>query len=111
MSAAIVRHNSRRPIGDAPSHATHDADYVNACTKVIRPAGQLWERVADAGLNEAALTPEQWRRMSIVRNELGTRHPRRLFVRGPLAQHTAPGLNPWIDRAAAGIIRAGKRIK
>ncbi len=44
----------------------------------MHAAGQLWERAADAGLNQDVIEPEQWQRIAVVRNHLGSRSGRRV---------------------------------
>lgn len=73
----------------------------------------LWLAVERRGLDARNLTPEQIERISVKRNQLGTR-ARRLFARGPLVcvspsnyhqRHVCPGPD------SHGIIRAGVRVR
>jgi hypothetical protein len=72
--------------------------------------GRLWERLPGAGLNSDALTAAQWERIASVRNTLGTRSQRypQPSVGDPNQRACMFGR---YQRAASGIIRAGKLIR
>lgn len=78
MTAPIVNQITRtirpRATLDLAADGVSGDAYTRALHGTPRPVGQLWERLAEGNFNhEVIANSEQWRRMCIVRNELGTR--------------------------------------
>jgi hypothetical protein len=83
MKAQTVAHETREPINAHfyYGHGGRDGDTIRA-----HVPGQLWSRLADASLNQDALTAEQWHRMASKRNQLGT-HAQRTTADIPLRDY------------------------
>jgi hypothetical protein len=110
MTAAIVTHRSRTPIGDRAAASWAYSGGAERRHETGTAPGQLWERVAETPSNAPApLTARQ--DAGIVRayaEKAPSRGPR---VGGGYKSIRSQQSSNTYRMAASGIIRAGERIK